>query len=111
VVTLHVGGGSDATAFLALEAAGQVRRFPGWSEWVTPSLVIASGAPVPAGVDGESVVLDAPLRFNTRPSALRVRTAIVHPGLSPATKALTMGRATFIGLARILRGRPSGLFQ
>ena len=111
VVTLHVGGGADAAAFLALEAAGQVRRFPGWSEWVSPSLVIASGAPVPAGVDGESVLLDAPLRFSIRPSALRVRTALIHPGLSPATKALTMGWATFVGLVRILRGRPSGLFR
>jgi diacylglycerol kinase family enzyme len=111
VVTLHVGGGSDATAFLALEAAGQARRFPGWSEWVARSLVIASGARVPAGIDGESVVLDAPLRFTIRPSALRVRTALFHPGLSPAAKALTMGRATFVDLVRILRGRPSGLFR
>jgi diacylglycerol kinase family enzyme len=110
VVTLHVGGGSDATAFLALEAAGQVRRFQGWSEWAAPSLVISSGAPVPAGIDGESVVLDAPLRFNSRPSALRVRTATFHPGSSPAAKALTMGPATFLGLMRIVRGQHSGIF-
>lgn len=31
VVAVRVGGASDATAFLALEAAGQVRRFRGWS--------------------------------------------------------------------------------
>ena len=37
-----------------------------------------------AGIDGEAVVLDAPLRFTTRPDALSVRIARQHPGASPS---------------------------
>ena len=61
-------------------------------EWTAPSLeVAASGlATVPAGVDGEAVPLQPPLRFTTRPSALRVRISSEHPGFSPA--ALLMPR-------------------
>lgn len=40
--------------------------------------------PVPAGLDGEAVVLDAPVRFTSRPGALRVRIAPHHPGASPS---------------------------
>lgn len=39
---------------------------------------------VPAGVDGEAVQLDPPLRFQIRPRALRVRIAPHHPGASPS---------------------------
>ena len=39
---------------------------------------------VAAGIDGEAVTLDAPLRFTTRPAALRVRIAAAHPGASPS---------------------------
>jgi hypothetical protein len=35
-------------------------------------------------VDGEALVLDPPLRFTTRPAALRVRIAAHHPGASPS---------------------------
>ena len=43
-----------------------------------------SGKRVPAGIDGEAVVLDAPLRFVSRPGALAVRIAPQHPGASPS---------------------------
>jgi hypothetical protein len=39
---------------------------------------------VPAGVDGEALVMDPPLRFTIRPGALRVRIAPQHPGASPS---------------------------
>ena len=110
VVAVNVGGGS-AAAFLALEAAGRVRSFRGWSQWVAPTLVIDSGAPVPAGVDGESMLLDAPLRFAIRPGAVRVRTAVSHPGMSPAARSLALGWDSFAGLWRIVRGRRSGLIR
>jgi hypothetical protein len=49
-------------------------RTPGRS-WTATALELDSPAPVQAGVDGESVNLSSPLRFVTRPAALRVRIA------------------------------------
>jgi diacylglycerol kinase family enzyme len=53
-------------------------------EWTTREFEVASGAPVAAGIDGEAVQLDSPVRFGMRPSALRVRIAPAHPGASPS---------------------------
>ena len=39
---------------------------------------------VPAGIDGEAVKLQPPLRFHIRPGVLRVRIARQHPGASPS---------------------------
>jgi diacylglycerol kinase family enzyme len=52
--------------------------------WSAPSLEIAATAPVPAGLDGEAVTLQPPLRFTTGPAALRVRISCHHPGASPS---------------------------
>ena len=53
-------------------------------EWATPSFTVEASAPVAAGIDGEAAQLDPPLRFGTRPGALRVRIARAHPGASPS---------------------------
>jgi diacylglycerol kinase family enzyme len=53
-------------------------------EWTAPSFEVHSDGPVPAGIDGEAAKLDPPLRFLTRPQALRVRIAPQHPGASPS---------------------------
>ncbi len=55
-----------------------------WQQWSTPAFEVTSSQPVPVGVDGEALVMDPPLRFVSRPSALRVRLAPQHPGASPA---------------------------
>ncbi len=55
-----------------------------WQQWSTPTFEVTSSQPVPVGVDGEALVMDPPLRFLSRPSALRVRLAPQHPGASPA---------------------------
>ena len=52
--------------------------------WSAPRLAVDATAPVPAGVDGEAVELDAPLSFVIRPGALRVRISSRHPGVSPS---------------------------
>jgi diacylglycerol kinase family enzyme len=52
--------------------------------WSAPSFEVRSDGPVAAGIDGEAVKLDPPLRFRTRPHALRVRIAPQHPGASPS---------------------------
>jgi diacylglycerol kinase family enzyme len=53
-------------------------------EWSAPEFEVDSDHAVPAGIDGEALVLDAPLRFRIRPGALRVRIAREHPGASPS---------------------------
>jgi hypothetical protein len=45
---------------------------------------VGSQGAVPAGVDGEALTLEAPLRFAIRAGALRVRLAPQHPGASPS---------------------------
>ena len=55
-----------------------------WRQWSAPTFEVDSTGPVPAGVDGESMLLDPPLRFVIRRHALRVRLAPQHPGASPS---------------------------
>lgn len=53
-------------------------------QWAAPAFEVRSADPVPAGLDGEAVTLEAPVRFTSRPAALRVRIAPHHPGASPS---------------------------
>ena len=55
-----------------------------WREWSAPEFEVRSDHPVVAGIDGEAVTLDPPLRFRIKPGALRVRIAPKHPGASPS---------------------------
>jgi diacylglycerol kinase family enzyme len=54
--------------------------------WTASQLEVTALAPVHAGVDGEAVDLDPPLRFATHPAALRVRISPHHPGASPSAR-------------------------
>jgi hypothetical protein len=89
--------------------AGQLDQFPGWQTTELPDFEVAADDMVAAGVDGEAVELAPPLRFVSRPRALTVRIPAHHLGLSPAALRPGWGRSTFLGLARIVSGRPSGL--
>ena len=73
-------GGAEGTA-AGSSSQGAGRR---WRQWSTPAFEVTSSQPVPVGVDGEALVLDPPLRFVSRPGALRVRIAPAHPGASPS---------------------------
>jgi diacylglycerol kinase family enzyme len=55
-------------------------------QWTDSTFEARSNEPVPAGIDGEALVLDPPLRFRSRPGALRVRIAPSHPGASPSAQ-------------------------
>lgn len=109
VVAVRVDGPAEAQRLVALEVAGHVERFPGWRSWDVPSAEVLASSTVPAGVDGESVVLTAPVRFESRPAALRVRVAHGHPGVSPAQRRVPLAASTVVGLWALVRGRPSGL--
>ncbi len=55
-----------------------------WREWSAPTFEVEADRPVAAGIDGEAVALEPPLRFRILPAVLRVRIARAHPGASPS---------------------------
>ena len=55
-----------------------------YRQWSAPTFEVDAAQPVPAGVDGEALVFDAPLRFRILPGVLIVRVARKHPGASPS---------------------------
>jgi diacylglycerol kinase family enzyme len=88
VVAIRVRGPGDMERFLGLNAIGQVRRYHGWREWTAPTFQVDSSGPVEIGIDGEAVVLEPPLVFESSARAVRVRLP-THAGSSPAARRLT----------------------
>ena len=76
-----------------------------WREWSAPEFEVQSSDPVPAGIDGEAVTLEAPLRFHIRPGVLRVRIARAHPGASPSAAIPESVSKGFVALAQTAMGR------
>jgi hypothetical protein len=76
-----------------------------WREWTAPAFEVDGEHPVPAGIDGETVVLDPPLHFRIRPGVLQVRVARQHPGASPSAMVPEGMWAGVAKLARIALGR------
>ena len=84
------------------EGGGRMQR--PWREWTAPDFEVDADGPVAAGVDGEALMLDPPLRFRIRPGVLRVRIARRHPGASPSAIAPEGLGDGLAALARIARG-------
>jgi len=76
---------SGQLGIIVLDAPGDSPRVPGRA-WRAPRLEVNAPAPVHAGVDGEAVDLEPPLRFASRPASLRVRISPRHPGASPSAR-------------------------
>lgn len=106
IVTLLVGGALAAEKFAALEAAGQVRRFPGWNEWTAPEFEVTSAGPVEVGVDGEALTMEPPLRFSIRPGALTVRVTRGVLARRPAPAVHVASAPTLAALWSTALGRP-----
>ncbi len=78
-----------------------------WREWSAPAFEVDADGPIAAGIDGEAVTLEPPLRFRILPAALRVRIAAAHPGASPSAAMPEGAWETVRALARIaVRGTP-----
>lgn len=106
IVSLLVRGAVDAQKFAALEAAGQVRRFPGWNEWTAPEFEVTSSGPVEVGVDGEALTMEPPLRFSIRPGALTVRVTRAVLSRTPAPAVHVASVPTLTALWSTALGRP-----
>jgi len=68
------------------------------------TLRIAVGSRAHAGLDGEAIVLEPPLRFAARPGALRARISSRHPGASPSALLPHRLRVVVPRLAQIAAG-------
>jgi diacylglycerol kinase family enzyme len=80
-------------------------------EWTAPALEIESGRPVAVGIDGEAALLQPPVRFRTRPLALRVRIARSHPGASPSAFEPRGAWDGIRTLAAIVAGREAAVHR
>jgi diacylglycerol kinase family enzyme len=100
VIVVEVHNGTELAQLISFSTAGRGSAYSGWHEWTTPTLEVRSGKPVDTGIDGEAVTLDAPVRLEVQPGALRVRIAPHHPGVSPA---LTAGATQHHAVRRLLR--------
>jgi diacylglycerol kinase family enzyme len=77
-----------------------------WREWSAPEFTVEADGPIPAGIDGEALVLEPPLRFKIRPGVLQVRIASAHPGASPSVAMPETLVETASALLAIAGGRP-----
>jgi diacylglycerol kinase family enzyme len=82
---------SGQLGIIVLDAPGDSPRVPGRA-WSAPRLEVTAPAPVHAGIDGEAVDLEPPLRFASRPASLRVRISPRHPGASPSARLSLPGQ-------------------
>jgi diacylglycerol kinase family enzyme len=74
-------------------------------EWSAPTFEVGADEPVPAGIDGEAVRLEPPLRFEIRSRVLRVRIAPGHPGISPSASLPEGFRDSVRALVRTVAGQ------
>jgi diacylglycerol kinase family enzyme len=81
---------SGQLGIIVVDAPGDSPRVPSRA-WSAPRLEVNAPAPVHAGVDGEAVDLEPPLRFASRPASLRVRISPRHPGASPSARLRLQG--------------------
>jgi diacylglycerol kinase family enzyme len=105
IVAVDITSAAQAAELLTLQAIGQVQRYPGWSEWTAEQFVVDSANQIAAGIDGEAITLEPPVRFSVESAALCVRLPPGTTGLSPAALAPTLTRSTFQTLWQIAAGR------
>jgi len=87
---------------------GAARHRLAMQQWTATEFEMRADQRTPAGIDGEAIELDPPLRFRIRPGALRVRIAPGHPGASPSAIEPAKPTKVFPALARIaLRRAPA----
>ncbi len=73
VVAISARTGAEAAQVFTLSAVGQRRRSRFWHEFTTQQFEVRSKSPkVYAGIDGEALELDTPLKFQIHPRGLRL---------------------------------------
>jgi diacylglycerol kinase family enzyme len=109
IAAATIANAADWERLLALEATGRLGRFPGLLQWTAPEFEIRSDDPVEIGIDGEALVMEAPLDFKSLPGALRLRVPSEIPGAPGAKRrARLLWGSTMVELGRVAAGRPPG---
>ena len=95
IIVIDVHDAAGLAQLVTLSTAGRGSAYAGWHEWTAPELEIRSGRAVDAGIDGEAVTLEAPVRLEVVRGALRVRIAPHHPGVGGVRRLVhvAFGRA------------------
>ena len=106
VLSLIIEGDRGMAQFLAALSTGRPNRFPGLESWATPTFEVSSGAQIEIGLDGETQLMDSPLRFSIRPAPVRVRLPKSAIGYSPAARAIGW-KAASRALWNVLVGKPA----
>jgi diacylglycerol kinase family enzyme len=105
IFSLLVPDGRSATRAVAALATARPELCEGYVSWSAPTFELTSGAPIAVGLDGESLEMESPLVFSSRPGVLRLRLPPQAIGYSPAARATGIG-ALLPHLWRTVRGRP-----
>jgi len=105
LVAARISGAKDAMTFVSLEAAGRIRSFHGWLEWDVPKIRVDAGSAVEIAIDGEAMLMDPPLIFESLPGALRVRLPGHASGLAPAATSVQFTASSIKDLLRVAAGR------
>ena len=107
VFSLVVPDGVAATRAVAALTTATPALYEGYLSWATPVFEVTSASPIAVGLDGESLEMDPPLVFTSRPGVLRLRLPPQAIGYSPAARAT--GVKGLLGLWRVVLGRPVGM--
>jgi diacylglycerol kinase family enzyme len=116
VSALRARTGAALAKVLAKTTVGRAATGAAWAQWETSALRVDSKLPeLPAGVDGETVVLSTPLEFRILPRALRVLVPGTLRAPAPRARPLSLSGlrrlwAVALGRERLTRvwmsGRP-----
>jgi diacylglycerol kinase family enzyme len=104
VFSLVVPDAVSATRAIAALTTATPALYEGYKTWSAPTFEVTSAAPIAVGLDGESLEMDPPLVFSSRPGVLRLRLPLQAIGYSPAARAT--GVKGLLGLWRVVLGRP-----
>ena len=108
IFSLVVPDGLSATRAIAALTTSHPELYDGYVSWSAPTFEVTSGAPIAVGLDGESLEMDPPLVFSSRPGVLRLRLPLHAIGYSPAARSIGV-RALLPDLWRTVLGRPIAL--
>jgi diacylglycerol kinase family enzyme len=103
VFSLVVPDAVAATRAIAALTTATPVLYEGYLSWATPVFEVSSAAPIAVGLDGESLEMEPPLVFRSRPGVLRLRLPLGAIGYSPAARAT--GVRGLLGLWRVMLGR------
>jgi diacylglycerol kinase family enzyme len=105
ILAARLGNAKEIARFVTLMTIGQEWRLDDIRQWSAATFEVDSTGPVALGIDGEAVRMTPPLRFESRPGALRVRLPATAGGLSPSAAAVGMSGRDLRRLVAIAAGR------